>query len=270
LQHLSFRMECDTGGYLWRYDSAQSSAADNSEVAKVFKTVLSAKVRYFLDASNQITRMAGVDELVNRLNVHEGVKLKPGTTWDDQALDKVLSRIISGTRQPLEKSAWGLKRMFSEDYFKSKFGPSFLPRKAVQPADTWTFSRESRNNKRGFLNVSIAQEYTVTFRSWEMRADRLCARLEYHGTEKTSPQAGAETARPINHFTEGTFSGVVWFDPELGRGIEVNVNRDFKITSNKVAMPAPSAKPPVQPATDHHHQVITEKLVPAKQIGGSS
>jgi hypothetical protein len=35
-------------------------------------------------------------------------------------------------------------------------------------------------------------------------------------------------------------------------------------------MPAYSAKPPVQPATDHHYQVITEILVPVKQIGGSS
>jgi hypothetical protein len=261
-------MEYDTGGCLWRYDSAQSPAADNSEVAKVFKTVLSAKVRCLLDASNQINRMEGVDELVNRLNVFEGAKLKPGMTWDSQALAKVLSRLNSGTRQPFENTAWGLKRMFSEDYFKSKFDPSFLPRKAVQPADTWSFSRESLNNKRGFLNVSIAQEYTVTFRSWEMRADGLCARLEYHGTEKTSPSQGPRP--PINHVKEGTFSGVVWFDPQLGWGIEVNVNRDFKITSNKVALPTPCAKPPVQPVTDHHHQVITEKLVPVKQIGGSS
>jgi hypothetical protein len=48
----------------------------------------------------------------------------------------------------------------------------------------------------------------------------------------------------------------------MGRGIEVNVNHDFKVTSNKAAMrAAPYATPPLQTATDHHHQVITDKLV---------
>jgi hypothetical protein len=56
----------------------------------------------------------------------------------------------------------------------------------------------------------------------------------------------------------------------LGRGLEVNANHDFKVTSNKVARPVPSAKPPIQPATDYHHQVISEKLISVKELGGSS
>lgn len=266
LQHLAFRMEAD----LWRYDSARSSAADESEIAKVFKTILRAKVRYFLNAKNQVERMEGVDELLNRLNLYEGAKLKPGMTWDNQALDKVLSRILSRTPQPLDEAAWGLRKMFTEDYFKSKLDSSFFPDKAVQPGDTWTFCRESRKNKRSLFSVNLLRECAVMFRSWEMRADRLCARLDFHGTERTSPEAQSETARAINPVTEGTFSGAMWFDPELGRAIEVNVNHDFKVTSNKVAMPVPSAKPPVQPATDYHHQIITEKLVSVKEPGGSS
>src|SRR5260370_24512145 len=118
--------------------------------------MLSGKVRYFLDANNQIERMEGVNELMNRLNVYEGAKLKPGMTWDNQALDKVLSRIRSGARQPLDDSiTFGLKSMFNEDYFRSKLDPSFLPGKAVQPGDSWTFSRESRENKLGILNANI-------------------------------------------------------------------------------------------------------------------
>lgn len=266
LQHLTFRMEAD----LWRYDSAGSPAADESEIAKVFKTILRTKVRYFLKANNQIERMEGVDELLNRLNRSEGAKLKPGMIWDNQELDKVLSRILSGPRQPLDNAAWGLRKMFNEDYFRNKLDPCFFPDKAVQPGDTWTFSRESRQNKRGFFNVSIQRECTVRFRSWEMHADRLCTRLDFHGTVKTSPEAGSKTAREINPITEGTFSGTMWFDPERGREIEVNMNHDFKVTSNKVAMPVPSAKPSIQPATDYHHQVITEMLVSVKSPAGSS
>jgi hypothetical protein len=259
-------MEAD----LWRYDSARSSVADESEIAKVFKIILRAKIRYFLNANNQVERMEGVDELLDRLNLYEGAKLKSGMTWDNQALDKVLSRILSRRPQPLDEAAWGLRKMFTEDYFKSKLDPSFLPDKAVQPGDTWNFRRESRKNKRSLFSVSLLRECTVMFQSWEMRADRLCARLEFHGTQNTSPEAESEAARAINPAREGTFSGAIWFDPELGGAIEVACNHDFAITSNKLAVPVPSAKPPIQPATDYHHQIITEKLVSAGTIGGSS
>jgi hypothetical protein len=47
----------------------------------------------------------------------------------------------------------------------------------------------------------------------------------------------------------------------LGKGIEVNANHDFKVTSKKITMPTPYTKLQVQAATDHYHQVITEKLV---------
>ena len=266
LQHLAFRMEAD----LWRYDTALSSVAHDSEIAKLFKIILGAKVRYFLNANDQVERMEGVDKLLNRLNLYEGAKLKPGMTWDNQALDKVLSRILSGMRQPSANAVWGLRKMFNEDYFKNKLDPSFLPGKAVQPGDTWTFSRESRKDKRSLFSVNLLRECTVVFQSWEMRADQLCARLDFHGTQKTTPGAGTEMAKAINPVTDGTFSGALWFDPEQGRAIEINVNHDFKLTSNKVAMPAPYAKPPIQPATDYYHQIITEKLVSVKKSDGSS
>jgi hypothetical protein len=268
LQHLGFQLEVDSGEYLWRYDSARNSDEEQSEIAMVFKTILRAKVRYFLDASNQIERMEGVDDLVNRLNVHEGAKLKPGMTWDNQALDNVLSRILSRTHRPLEDTVW-LRNIFGEDYFRNRLDPSFFPDKAVQPGDTWTFSRESRKNKQSLMNVSITRECTVTFRSWEMRADRLCARLDLQGTQKTSPLAESKTAKAISPIIEGTFSGVVWFDPESGRAVEVNVNHDFNVTSNKFAVPVPYAKPAIQAATDHHHQVIIEKLVLVKGPGAA-
>jgi hypothetical protein len=262
LQYLGFHLEVDSGGCLWRYDSARSSAADSAQIAGLFKTIMGTKVRYFLDADNQVERMEGVAELVNRLHTFEGAKLKPGMTWDNKALDKVLTRIISGRREPFEDTAWGLRKMFTEDHFKSKLDTSFFPAGAVHPGDTWTFSRESRKNKPSFLNRAMMREFTVVFRSWEMHADRLCARLDFQGTERNRSEEGAEAAKVIGPITEGTFSGVIWFDPQSGRGIEVNVNHDFKVTSNKAAIRVPPyAKPPVQAATDYHYQVITDKLI---------
>jgi hypothetical protein len=272
LQHLSFHLEFDSGAYLWRYDSAWEYAEGGPPVAEPFKTVMGAKVRYFLDANNQVERMEGVDELVNQLNLRDGVKLKPGMTWDNQALDKVIARIISGSRQPQTDTTW-LRMMFNEEYFKKKLDPSFFPAKAVQPGDTWNFSGERRMGKGKLLGVDITRDCTVTFQCWEMRGQHLCARLEFRGTEKTKPQLQSEAAKAMAPVTESTLSGVAWFDPELGRGIETVSSRDFTVTSNKWAA-APYANPTVrghiQATTDRHHQVITEKLVSVQETGESS
>ena len=101
LEHLGFRVEEDSGAYVWRYDSASKYADGQPSIARPFKIVMGSKIRYFLNANNQVERMEGVDELVNRLLGREGVKLKPGMTWNNQALDKVIHRITSSARQPL-------------------------------------------------------------------------------------------------------------------------------------------------------------------------
>jgi hypothetical protein len=263
LQYLSFRLEVDSGERLLRYDSAQGSATGQSEIAHMFKTIIGAKVRYFLTPENQLERMEGVDELVKRLNVFQGAKLKPGMTWDNQALDKVIHRITYSAQQPDDGTAWGLRKMFNEDHFKYKVDSSdfsFFPGKAVQPGDTWALSRNSRKTKRSLFSVNMTRQFTVAFRSWEMHADRLCVRLDFHGTEKTNAEAESAGAKAINPITEGTFTGVIWFDPESGRGIETNVNHNFTVTSNNAVL-VPYAKPKMQPVTDHHHQVITDRLI---------
>jgi hypothetical protein len=107
-----------------------------------------------------------------------------------------------------------------------------------------------------------------------MHGERLCARLEFRGTEKTKPQHQSETGRMMTQTTDGAFSGVVWFDPESGRGIEVNSNHDFRVTRNSrvvtLPFPNPADTGPTLATTDHHHQVIAEKLVSVRGLVGSS
>lgn len=273
LQHLGFQLEVDSGAYLWRYNSAwkyaagQPSAPGQPPFDESFKIILGSKIRYFLNSSNQIERMEGVDEVVNRLNLRGGAKLKPGNTWDNQALDKVIHRITSGMRQPLVPDTSWVANMFNQEYFKNQFGPSFFPARAVQPGDTWNISREGLMHQGN----PIISDSTVTFQSWEMRGQHMCARLESRGTHKTPPQFEPEAANiPLvtaagTFFatTSGTFSGVTWFDPELGRGIETILNQDFTVTWNRrMALDAnPNVTGPTQLSTNHYHQVITDKLV---------
>jgi hypothetical protein len=136
---------------------------------------------------------------------------------------------------------------------------AFLPGNAVQPGDTWNYSRESKWHN--LFNVGVIRDCTVMFQGWEIRAERVCSRLEFRGTEKTAIQSEAASARmPV---TDGTFSGVVWFDPESGKGIEVNSNHDFKVTRA-------CAGQTTRVFTDHHHQIITEKLISVNEPGSSS
>jgi hypothetical protein len=268
LEHLNFQLEYNSGAYLWRYDSAWKHADGQPSIAEPFKLIMGSKIRYFLNANSQVERVEGVDELVNRLNFRDGAKLKPGSTWDNQALDKVIARITSGVRQPFADPSW-LGALFTEEYFKKKFDTSFLPARAVQPGDTWNYSGEWLMQKGGVLGVSIERDCTVTFQSWELRGQRICVRLEFRGTEKSKPQQQSKTGEAIVPAIAGSFYGVVWFDPESGRGIETVLNRDFTVTSKKpraVAWDPKVAVPLIQPATDHHHQVITEKLV---SVGGA-
>jgi hypothetical protein len=263
LQHLGFQLEEDSGAYRWRYDSASKYADGEPPFAEPFKIVMGAKIRYFLNAKNQLERMEGVEELVNRLSVHGGVKLKPGMIWDNQALDKIIHRITSGARQPLVGDISWLREMFNEQYFKNKLGPWFLPAKAVQPGDTWNICRELLMHKGN----PIIADGTVTFQCWETRGQNICARLEFRGTEKTPLQLQSEVANKFFFATTtGTFSGVAWFDPEWGRGIETAWNHDFTVTWNKPAAPDanPTAVGPIRISTHHYHQVVTEKLVSVK------
>jgi hypothetical protein len=265
LQHLGFRVEEDSATYSWRYDSARKYTDSEPPFAEPIKIVMGSKIRYFLNANNQVERIEGVNELVNRLLAPEGVKLKPGMTWDKQALDKVIHRITSSTRQPQVADISWLRNMFNAQYFKNRLGSSHFPTKAVQPGDTWNISSEGLMHAGNPIN----SDSTVTFQCWEMRGQHKCARLECRGTHKTSPQLQPEGTNNIiattagNFFanTVGTYSSVTWFDPELGRGIETIMNQDFTVTWNRRVAADPAVKGPTQISTNHYHQVITEKLV---------
>ncbi len=270
LQHLSFRMEYESGGLLWRYDSARSSAVDQSPIADLFKTIMGANVRYFLGCQQSGRGNGGRGRTGEAVEHSRRRKTETGNDWDNKALDKVLNRLISGAPHPLEGVAAGLRKMYSKDNFKDRMDSSFLPGKAVQAGDTWNFSRES--HRHSLINVGIIRDCTVTFQGWEMRREGLCSRLEFRGTGKTSHQHQSKAANVKVPITDGTFSGVAWFDPESGRWIEVNSNHDFKVTRQGCVtiLPDPAGAGSIQLVTDHHHQVITEKLVSVSELGGSS
>ena len=70
MEFLSARMGVAMGGKtVLDYDSAKKSSADKANpVADMFGKIVGSKIQYFLNASNEVERIEGVDELVNRLS----------------------------------------------------------------------------------------------------------------------------------------------------------------------------------------------------------
>ena len=232
LEFLSTRMTMAMGGKtMMDYDSTQKPSNDRKDplttaFQKTFQNIIGSKIQYFLDASNHVERIEGVDALVSRLTT--------GGRGDPTA---------------------GIKSMFNEGYLKQMVGDSrYMPSKPVQPGDTWPVQLDISMGDLG----AMMMDYTFTFQSWEQHVKRTCARLEFQGTFKNKPDQNSKPAGMTMTIQDGNSSGVSWFDPELGIIIETTINQDIKMT-----MTVPMnlrGKAITQTMTNIMSQVITVKL----------
>jgi hypothetical protein len=213
------------------YDSDKKAGGDKANpVAEIFGKSIGAKIQYFLDASNEVERIEGVDELGNRLS--SGGQVDPGVQ--------------------IFKSF-----MFGKDHFKQMMSANrFMPPKPVQPGDTWP----------GMLSFEMAPlgtmvlNFDCTFQSWEMHGKRNCARIEFQGTVKSTPGADANPSGLSMTITDGDFSGISWFDPELGITIDMTMNQNMKMTMNMPMNGRGNAAAKTQTMTNVMNQVINIKL----------
>jgi hypothetical protein len=232
---LSARMSLKSGGRsMLDYDSAKRGEGGKpNPVAAIFDKIVGSKIRYYLDASNAVERVEGVDDLMNRL--------------------------ATGAK-PQEVAP--LKSMFNEGYFKQLMSANlFLPPKPVQPGDSWPVQMEIPLGMMG----TMVMNYDFTFKNWEMHGKRNCARLEFAGTIETKPNAAAGMAGFSMTMQNGSTSGVSWFDPELGITIDTAMNMDYSMI---MRVPTGNAKakggPKMQTMTNTMDQAITIKLVSVK------
>ena len=240
MEFLSARMGMEMGGKAFNYDSTKKSVNDKADpataavqkmMADMFGKIIGSKIQYSLNASNEVERIDGVDELVARLS--------SGGQADGFA--------------PF-KSA-----MFSKDRFKQIMSVNrYLPPKAVQPGDTWPVKESFEMGPLG----TMVMDFDGTFQSWELHGKRNCARLEFQGSIKSTPGTNASPAALSMIITGGNFTGVSWFDPELGITIETTMNQDMKMVMN---MPMNTrrnagAAGRMQTITNQMNQVMTIKL----------
>jgi hypothetical protein len=239
MDFLSARMGMSSGGKTtMEYDSEKKAAADKpNPLADVFGKIVGSKIRFFLDASNAVERIEGMDDMMNRLS--------------------------AGGNAAATAS---LKSMYSEGYFKQMMSANrFMPPKAVQPGDTWPVQFEFPMAALG----TMVLDYTFTFQSWEMHGKRNCARMEFSGTIQTKPDPAAKPGAMSISILDGSSTGMSWFDPELGITIDTTMNQDMKMVVT-VPMPqrakagAKKAATQMQSITNQMNQVMTIKLVSVK------
>ena len=180
MEYLGIRMKMEMGGKtMVDYDSGKKSPGDSENpMAAMFQKIIGAKLQYFMDASNQVERIEGVDALVDRITAGGPADM-----------------------------ATGIKSMFNEGYFKQIMdGSRYLPSKPVQPGDTWPIQLEIPMGPMGTMEINN----TVTFQSWEQHGKRTCARLEFEGTLKSKPDSNAKPAgMTMSHFGRQCLRGVV-------------------------------------------------------------
>jgi len=231
MEFLGIRMKLEQGGKaLVDYDSAKKTPNPGNipgiaAMEKTFEAVVGAKILYFLDSSNQVQRIEGVDELTSKLGA--GGQANAGSD---------------------------MSSMFSNDSLKQMIGGQHLPPKPVQPGDSWPVQMDMTMGDLGTMTL----DYTFTFARWETHGKRTCARLEFQGSLKSKGNPAPAASGTTVSVQDGNSSGVAWFDPELGMVIETVMNQDMN--ANIIAPMPGRGKNATQTMTAVMKQAITVKV----------
>jgi len=232
LEFLSARMGMEAAGKKTLDYDSEKKTDEKNPMAAVFGQIVGTKIDYYLNASNEVDRVEGIDTM--------------------------LGHLAEGSNPQV---AAQIKGMFNEGYFKQMLSSSrFLPPHAVAIGDSWPVQFEIPMDPIGTLVL----DYTFTLQGWEMHGTRNCARMEFQGGIKTK-SSGKPIAPGVNmSIQDGTASGVSWFDPELGIVIDSDVNQDFAMI---MSFPKPQrrgatkpATPEIQTMTNHMSQTLNIKL----------
>ena len=199
------------GNEAMAFDSRGESLGDaNNPVASAFRRLVGAKLKCVLDASNQVAKVEGWSELV--------AKMTAGSAG---------AQMLGG--------------VFTEDYFKqiADFSQG-LPGHAVQPGDTWTIKRPIVMGPLGAATLDL----TYTFKRWEERENRQCARLEFSGPiHPGAPPTNSVMMGIRMSLLDGTTSGQAWFDPALGLTIDSESDQKMNVLMNFPGTNAPGRGP---------------------------
>jgi hypothetical protein len=232
MEFLGMNMKVEQAGQtVVNYDS-ENKAADASKdkasamFGEIFSKIIGTKLQYFLNATNGVDHVEGLDALRSKL---------------------------AGGQPGVSDS---LKSMFNDAYLREMVGDTrALPSQPVQPGDSWPFQTEMSLGEMGLLSISN----NYTFVQWEKHGPRLCARLDFDGTMKGKPAPNANPKTMSLNIQDGSNSGTAWFDPELGTFIDSTATQDLSIAM-EVPIKGKDGKTVRQSLSMKMHQILGIKL----------
>ena len=205
------------------FDTTDKSA-ENFPTGAAARKLVGAKVQIYLDASNEVQKVEGTDELKKLIG--------PTTKNDPTGM---------------------LTDLTSEDTFRNIMQSNkSLPQTPVQPGDTWPIHRETRSHTMG----AMVTDHTYTFKGWERRNDHNVAHLEFDGTVTSKAGEDLRISGMPATMKGGKSSGESWFDLEEGMFVEVDLTQDMTIT---LTLPKQAGTMAGQPITVSLNQFITVK-----------
>jgi hypothetical protein len=173
-------------------------ALESTPTGATAHKLMGAKVQIFLDASNEVQKIEGEDEL---------------------------KKLIGPVKKndPMEM----LTDLTSEDTFRNlmQAGKS-LPGTPVQPGDSWPVKTESHSRSMG----TLISDHTYTFKGWERQKDHNVAHLEFDGTTASKAGQDLRISGLAAIIEGGKSSGEAWFDLEEGMFVEATVTQDLTVT----------------------------------------
>jgi hypothetical protein len=233
MEFLSLRMESLQGGRTnFTYDTDVKADVPKdpaaAAIAQGLQSMIGIKLDFFLNATNGIDRIEGVDTMMDRLN-------SGGPAMNNS----------------------GIKNMFNQGTLQQMVGESdYLPPQPVQPGDQWPIQTDVDLGEMGTLTVSN----NITFAQWEKHGPRLCARLEFDGTYQGKPSGNPNPTGMSMAIQGGTTSGTCWFDPELGTIIDSDAQQDLTMTLTIPMPPRGGGQPTPQTMRMAMHQILNVKL----------
>lgn len=188
------------------FDSRQSAAEDAADpISPLLRQIINAPVKCFM-VDGKLVRSEGLDTIT--------AKLKNGNPQMTAALQSV----------------------FTEDNLRKMF--DFIS--AIQPADpvkfgsSWPIHLEL--DLLGTGDFIVDAHCTPT--GWEMCDNRQCVHVKFQGNVSNKPGASADAGQ--TDIQDGTFSGEVWFDPQLGMLVHSSATGQFDIKTTVMSQTLPA------------------------------
>jgi hypothetical protein len=211
--------------------SFDSKGESTGEGVEAFRKLIGAKLKFLVSASNEVEKVEGYEELMNKLPGGGGMA----------------------------------RQVYDENFFKRMMDVGRgLPDKPVKVGDKWPAQIDIVMGPMGKAVLNL----DYTFKGWEDRDQHKCVLLDFTGTIKQPP--GEKPAGPGPNFSieNGKIVGKNWFDPELGAmiGSDIDISMLMKMPAPGGGGGAPGQ--PAQTMSPELAQKIKFTLVELGKVAG--